>query len=501
MFRKLIVGSAAAGILIAIAAIGLGWLPPLFNYEVNPVLGFLRETSVGNYLSRVSLMMGAGLLMHIWLKFGRAILTNEINSSKTFYLIGTLPLWFIFFTPPLFSRDVYSYMAQARLALRGLNPYEYGVSWLPGWFQLGADPMWVDSPTPYGNLAIQLGMSIETLIPNSPWLALLAHRLIAYLGILLSIYWIRQLANQNGLNPKTAIWFGIFNPLTIFHFASAAHNDSLMVAFLLGSFAEGFKNRRIAALALLVAAAAIKPIALLAAPFVVLQFLRSNGSYSVAIKQLLLNWITSAILVVSALLVLGKVSGLGIGWIGALSTPTSVRTLLSPTTLLGELVAWPIDFFNFVSSDLVVQLFHFAGVAIALLGIVKILRTQELRSPIRSAAFAFTLVVVLSPVVQPWYIVWLMILFSVAGINHTWSLQNLVLATGFFVAYSAVDVNVVLDSALTWSDFAAGLTAAFTLAFVVWASPSERRLIFGPQFNEALTPHIKSVQAAAPKLP
>ncbi|MDT9648936.1 polyprenol phosphomannose-dependent alpha 1,6 mannosyltransferase MptB, partial [Campylobacter jejuni] len=40
---------------------------------------------------------------------------------------------------PMFSRDIYSYIGQGRVMQSGLNPYEYGVSTIENFFQLGAD--------------------------------------------------------------------------------------------------------------------------------------------------------------------------------------------------------------------------------------------------------------------------------------------------------------------------------------------------------------------------
>ena len=58
---------------------------------------------------------------------------------------------------PIFSRDVFSYAAQGEMVSHHINPYNYGP------FTLGAgpyvnpvDPLWVNTPAPYGPLFLMI---------------------------------------------------------------------------------------------------------------------------------------------------------------------------------------------------------------------------------------------------------------------------------------------------------------------------------------------------------
>ena len=62
---------AAAGTVgtsvLAVGALAMGWIPPLFNVEAIPVLGLLRTTSQGELLGRAAVLIGGALLLQSWL--------------------------------------------------------------------------------------------------------------------------------------------------------------------------------------------------------------------------------------------------------------------------------------------------------------------------------------------------------------------------------------------------------------------------------------------------
>jgi alpha-1,6-mannosyltransferase len=485
--KSFYVSSFVSSFLLAVAGIGLGWLPPLFDTSVNPILDYLRNNDFGSFLSRTALVAGAALMLHLWLSIGRRILKENIYRVRDLLPFFTVSTVLIFFTPPMFSRDVYSYMAQARLSLRGLNPYEYGVGWLPGWFQLGADPMWVDTPTPYGPLAIWIAKLIELLVPNSPYWALLLHRSVAVAGVYLAIYGITKVATRRGLNATAGIWLFALNPLVLFHFISASHNDSLMVGMLLISFLFALDKRSIFALLTLTLAAAIKPIALLASPFIVISYCKPEW------PTIVKSWMSGAVVVVVGLFGIGQLTGLGVGWVAALSAPTSVRTLLSPVTLSAEIIGRPLEFLSLVSADAVVQVVQILGLLAAVGVVIFLIGTIRVRSGIRGAALAFAAVVLLSPVIQPWYLLWVLGILVAAGINHAWHFKAIIVGTVAFVAFSTIEVNMVLDSALSMADLISVVVSIVTVGLVIWASPAERDLLFGEHLNQSLKiPPLKS---------
>ena len=80
---------------------------------------------------------------------GRAVLT-------------TAGVWLIpmLVTPPLFTRDVFSYLAQGALPLAGFDPYAVGPEAMPGVFTTNVHYFWQDTPAPYGPLFILLAKTV-----------------------------------------------------------------------------------------------------------------------------------------------------------------------------------------------------------------------------------------------------------------------------------------------------------------------------------------------------
>ena len=79
-------------------------------------------------------------MLEAWLRLGHHVRTHRVTTPT---VLTRLVWWWaapLLFAPVLFSRDVYSYIAQSRLMADGNDPYSGGV--LPTYFVDGVDPMW-----------------------------------------------------------------------------------------------------------------------------------------------------------------------------------------------------------------------------------------------------------------------------------------------------------------------------------------------------------------------
>ena len=98
-----------------------------------------------------------GVLVLAWLMLGRFALGPRRMSRSQLdrtLLIWALPL---LIAPPMYSKDVYSYLAQSQIARLGLDPYRVGPA--PGLgldhvFTLSVPSLWRDTPAPYGPLFV-----------------------------------------------------------------------------------------------------------------------------------------------------------------------------------------------------------------------------------------------------------------------------------------------------------------------------------------------------------
>lgn len=479
--------SALAVGLIAFGSIAVGWLPPLYNVRINPVLEALRTTEQGQLLGRIAVILGGALLVHAWLVLGLTVLRDHRVSLRQLWALLTLWCTVLMFIPPLFSRDVYSYIAQGRLLVRGLDPYVYGVGALPGWFQLGPDPMWAESPTPYGPLFLAMEHAVAAITPTSPTLAVLLFKILCVVGIALMATGTARLARMHGIDDVAATWLAVLNPLVILHLLVGVHNDSLMIGLLLWAFVFALDSRRTLATLCLICAVGIKPIALVALPFLVLAFKRSDGR----VLRLWRDWLVTGASVLLGVWALGAAQGVGVGWIGALSTPSSVATLLSPPTALAELVGLVTNLFGVDSYSTALGFLRTAGLVAALVIIARLALAPSSRSAVRGAGLAFTALIALSPVVQPWYLLWALALIAVSGLARGWHLRLIVAGTAMFVMYSLAEVNVVTDSTINVSDYLSVALSVLVVVLIAVASPSERALAWGTQFAHGLQPQTE----------
>ena len=75
---------------------------------------------------------GAVMMALAWLMLGRFALGQRRMTRSQ--LDRTLALWVLplLVAPPMYNRDVYSYLAQSEIAIKGLDPYRVGTGARPG---------------------------------------------------------------------------------------------------------------------------------------------------------------------------------------------------------------------------------------------------------------------------------------------------------------------------------------------------------------------------------
>jgi alpha-1,6-mannosyltransferase len=172
----------------------------------------------------------------------------------------------VLFAPPLFSSDVFSYTAYARIgAVYGANPYLHG----PSAFPLEAlHPLigvqWVGTPTVYGPLFTALSY---LLVPLGIAANVLAYKAVAAASSLVLITLVWRAARLRGINPAKAAALVGLNPVIVLFGVGGGHNDLLMLAILVAGLYVLLQRREVSGGALMVAATAVKLTAGLLLPF------------------------------------------------------------------------------------------------------------------------------------------------------------------------------------------------------------------------------------------
>jgi alpha-1,6-mannosyltransferase len=476
-------GAIGSGVL-AIGALSLGWLPPLFNVSALPVLGLLRSTGVGEVLGRAAVLVGGALILQSWLLLGTDVLSKRSISIASLQRI--LAVWIApaLLVPPLFSRDPYSYFVQGKLLLLGLDPYTHGAASVPGWFRDGVDPMWAETPTPYGPLYLLMQKAVAQ-VAQTPYWSAVAFRLVAVMGIACIAYAVPRLAERQGIDPAAATWLAAMNPLVLLHFAFGGHNDAVMVGFMLIGLDFALRKRAVASVLWIAAAVAIKPIAFVVVPFAALLMLPWATNWWRRVCAYALSGVT----VLALVLGFGYLVGVGGGWVQALTTPGAVRTWLSPSTAIGMAIGLIGDAAGNRELDAIAVTGSRAFfMALAVGYCLYLLLRPEKRSPIRGALLALTAIIGLGPVVQPWYLLWALPLVATSGMHKPWHLKATVLGTAGFVIYALAEPSATSDAHLDLVDSLGMVLAGAVVLLVLLSSPRERALTIGNQFAKGLAP-------------
>lgn len=432
---------ATGTVLMAIGALGAGARPVIQD----PTFG-VRLLNLPSRIQTVSLTMtttGAVMMALAWLMLGRfALGERKMTRSQ---LDRTLLLWALplLIAPPMYSKDVYSYLAQSEISLQGNDPYLVGPS--PGLgldhaFTLSVPSLWRETPAPYGPLFLWIGRGISALTGENIVEAVLAHRLVVLVGVGLIVWATPRLARRCGVAEVSALWLGAANPLLFMHLVAGIHNEALMLGLMLTG--TEFALRGISAVksggllvprppawprnreqwarwypmamlllgtVLITASSQVKLPSLLALGFVAMGLgYRMGGT----IKAFFIAGGSLGAVSLAVMTVIGWASGLGFGWLFTLGTANVVRSWMSPPTLLalgtGQ-VGILLGLGDHTTS--VLALTRAIGVSLIAV-IVTWLLFAVLRGrlhPVGGLGVALGATVLLFPVVQPWYLLWAII--------------------------------------------------------------------------------------------
>ena len=427
---------ATGTVLMGIGALGAGARPVVQD----PTFG-VRLLNLPSRIQTVSLTMtttGAVMMALAWLMLGRFALGKRRMSRGD--LDRTLLLWVLplLIAPPMFSKDVYSYLAQSRICWLGLDPYRVGPATGLGLghvFTLSVPSLWRETPAPYGPLFLWMGRGISALTGENIVAAVLCHRLVVLLGVGLIVWATPRLARRCGVAEVTALWLGAANPLLIMHLVAGIHNEAPMLGLMLAGteFAlRGVDSTRplwprpwprasgdradwtplgmlLIGSILIVLSSQIKLPSLLALGFVTMALARRYGG---GLKAFLLTGTMMAALSLAVMAAVGSASRLGFGWIYTLGTANVVRSWMSPPTLLA-LGTGQVGILLGLGDHTTAVLSLTRGIGVLIIGVlVAWLLLSVLRGrlhPVGGLGVALGGTVLLFPVVQPWYLLWAII--------------------------------------------------------------------------------------------
>ncbi len=364
----------------------------------------------GHDLATIALYLGVGMIVWAWVRLGRDVLagTASVRHVQVASAVWTAP---VLLSPPLFTRDVYSYLAQGALALRGLDPYQVGPSKLPpGAIADNVHYVWQTTPAPYGPLFILIAKTMNRLVGEDLILGVIGMRLVLLTGLAVLVVALPRLADQLGGDRTVTLWLVIANPLTVVHLVGGPHNDLLMIGLLAVGTLLVLVRRHAAGIALVTVAMAVKVSAGIALPFLVwIWAARLPGSRR---AQLLRAGAGSLALFGAVFICVTMLSGVGLGWIPALSAPSLIVNWMSLPTAAGQLAHAMASPFDHVSSGPFIMICRWLGSVVFLAIFVRQwwLAREGGPAAIRRAALVLLWAALLAPATLPWYLTWTLVL-------------------------------------------------------------------------------------------
>lgn len=490
------IGTVGA-LMIGLGGLGAGALPvvgnPFGDLPFGELMGRMLVTS------SALVLIGVGLIVIAWVLMApmagnplRASSSTPRHSITRTQVWGTFFAWTlpIIATAPLFTQDIYSYIANGSIVVQGMDPYSAGPVQL-----LGADNdlarsvpfIWANSPSPYGPVALGIAAIISVITSDFIVAAVILHRVASILGVIAAGWAISRLAVRCRVAPSSALWLGILNPLSILHLIGGIHNESIMLGFALVGMELALRGIDklqastslsmssawpawlliIGGGVLISAAGMVKVTGFIGLGFAGMALARFFAQ-RLNLKPYLAISSAAGILLAVLLATIAAftvLSGIGLGWITGQGGAVSIRSWLSVSTDVGVASGFMGMMLGLGDhTEAILSVTRAVGIVVAAAFMVRMLFAtfRGVMHPIGGLGVSTLVLVVLFPVVHPWYILWA--IFPLAA----WA--NRLFFRYAVIIYSAIMSFVVLPRGL---GLPAGtvaqiyLTAAVSMAVLV----------------------------------
>lgn len=472
------------------ALIALGALSPAYLPRVSPwwrlldAIGFTGTWA--RLIGTAITMMGALLLTDAWLRVrphrraGGGTLGAAENLQAYHHLKhwAVLVIWGLPFllAPPIFSHDAYSYAAQGWMVHNHVNPYQVGPGALPGGFADQVAWVWRYTPAPYGPLSLQIQHLLVIVCGFHPYASALAMRLPALAGVAMIGHFLPRIAVHMNRDAAFAAWFGVLNPFIVINFIGGAHNDSLMVGFVVLAiwFAYGARRRAgrlpatfwvshgwLVGAVLVGVGAAIKQPAILAA-YALPLIARPWANWSAREVGITLGRVVASFAIaIATFSAITWMTGLGFGWLNAVNVPGLVVTI-SPFTILGQAAQWVVNVLGLdPTGHAAVRVFRAVGIGLGLAIIAVLALTVARRRPVTFLALAYLAAAFCAPALHSWYVQWGGTLLPLTKAGQR-AVRPAVWTTIVLLSYDAINMSSRNDQV------ALGVATLFGLVWLVW---------------------------------
>jgi alpha-1,6-mannosyltransferase len=469
-----LVRGLAGSVLLVVGGLGYVRLARHTWVDHVPLLWEARRSAHHLSLGLAIGAIGLVLLTWAWWDLRRLVRSDPagLTAVRRAAAVWSAPL---LFAPPLFSGDGWSYVANGALAARGLSPYLWTPAALPPPLSSGVSPMWLFTPAPYGPLAVAWSGGLAHFI-HDPWVLLGWNRLAAVLALALLAWAVPALAQRVGRNPVDAAALVVASPFVLAHGIGGLHNDLVAAALAMAGLAVARPGRWLPAAVLVGLAAAVKAPGAAAAVGVVLLSLHAGAGLVTRLRRSALVGAT----ITGVVLVTGWITGLGTGWLQALSVPDHEYTVLSVSAVTGKVVrtflrhAGPegLRTVHEVHPELLAKRIGVVMLAIVAAWVLLRSRLDSPRHAVAATGVVLLAAVVLSPVVHYWYFLWCVPVLAVVPLRRP-------AAAAVVAEITVLGLTAVADHALgirwLWEPAAWSLVLAPAAAWIAVAARTRDR--------------------------
>lgn len=420
-------------LLLGLGALGAGALPVRENayssYPLGSIMGRMLQTST------MICFVGVGLLVLAWLlmaPFTGALLRPNQRPPA---LISLAMLWRTFAawslpilaSAPMFTQDIYSYLANGKIVRLGLDPYSAGPVDLLGPSDVlsrSVPFIWAHSPSPYGPVALGLARIISEVTGDGILWGVTMHRALSIAGVIAAGWALFHLSRRCGVIPQAAFWLGVLNPITMLHLIGGIHNEAVLLGLVLVGVELGLRactafsvhyypmacGYLLASGLCISCAGMVKVTGFLALGFVGMAVARTlHQSGRSRVVALAVAVAVQLVLLLASVALLTWVTGIPTGWIHGQGGAVTIRSWMSLTTAIGVLTGGLGMLLGLGDhTEAVLTITRGAGAAVAGLFMLRMLLAtfRGTISAIGGLGVATFVLVVLFPVVHPWYMLW-----------------------------------------------------------------------------------------------
>lgn len=484
--RSRVIGLAAGICVVAGAVIGgngfISHLPGAWFFGTpgglfGNISSLTKFPPVG---SMVLVYGGLGAMALIWVHLCRVLFSTP--GVPLSVVAKTAAIWAIPFivAPPLFSRDVYSYVGQGALVALHINPYHYGTGVLGATTMSNlAGTLWASTPSPYGPTFLGVAGLIVAPLHAHVLACLVAMRVVALIGVVLVGWGVPHLARTNGIDPAGALCVAVASPLVLGTLIGGAHNDSLMIGLLVVGLVIFQRGHPVASLFVLGLATGVKAPAILGVALVGWNWAGREARVATRVKRTLV----ALGVAMGSLSAVTAIAGLGFGWVRALDAPSKIYTGVTPIQIVARLLG---DLCHVVGISVSLPSLRsvcgVVGLCIAVVIGVVLLWRSPASNPVRNLGVALLVLALLSPVLWAWYLTWGVVVLAPSA--RGWLRRTLIALIALEALLGAGSVLSATRGLISAGAFASlmgclGVVAGLLLAHV-WLRDGERLLGIDP---------------------